>query len=102
MSAETKIISTLTETIISGIDISIKTSYVEDILPDTLLASISDTVGVQDGVSYVEGELLIRTKNNPDHLNYSISSNGELILLINTGDENKYSVNANGELIYTT
>lgn len=102
MSAELKIIPTITETTLVGSAISIKTSYLEDVLPNTLLASIADSVGSQDSIPFIEGELLIKMKNSPAQIDYSIDSNGHLILITNTNDAGNYSVDANGHLIYTS
>lgn len=99
---ETKVISTLTDLSLNGTDIAIRTFYSEPgDLPDTLSAFISDELGSQDGTSYIEGKLLIKMKESPEHLSYLIDSNGHLILSINTGDEDNYSINNNGHLIYT-
>ena len=100
--SETKLIPTITELIVAGSGISIKTSYFEDTLPDTISAAISESSGMQDGISYVEGELLIQTKNNPQNIFYTLNSDGNLILNITTGDETSYSINSNGDLTYTT
>lgn len=102
MAAESKLIPTITETAVVGSSISITSFYQEDDLPDTLDGMIADSVGIQDGVSYIEAELLIKMKNSPEHLSYSLNDNGDLILTINTGDEDNYSINSNGDLIYTT
>lgn len=99
---ETKVISTVTQLSTFGSNIAIKTFYQKDELPDTIEAFIADSVGSQNGVSYIEGELNIQMKNSPQNLNYSIDNNGNLILSINTGDGLNYSVNASGQLEYTS
>lgn len=99
---ETALINTLTELTVTGSSISIKTFYDEDLLPDTILASIPDSVGIQDGIVYSEGDLLIQMKNHPEQIDYYIDGSGNLILLTSEGDASNYSINANGELIYTT
>lgn len=101
MAAELKIIPTITETNLVGSDISIKTSYYKDLLPDTIEAQIANSVGSKNGTVYTNGELIITTKNSPQNLNYLIDGDGHLILVINTGDGLKYSVNSSGHLIYT-
>lgn len=98
---ELKIIPTVTEANITGTLISIKTSYQENVLPDTIEAFISDLPGNKNLIPYTNGELIITTKNSPQNLNYFIDSNGNLILIANTGDGSKYSVDNNGHLIYT-
>lgn len=101
MAAELKIIPTITETNLVGSAISIKTSYNENILPDTLEAFIADSVSSKNGVNYIEGELIITAKNRPQNLSYSIDGDGHLILIVSTGDSDNYSVDNNGHLIYT-
>lgn len=98
---ELKIISTVTELTVTGDDISIKTSYQENVLPDTLEARLATESGIENGTSYIQGEGLIKMKNSPENLNYYLNGNGELILIINSGDGSNYSINSNGELIYT-
>lgn len=101
--SETKIISALTSLIVNGDDIQIKTEYQNiESLPDTISASLANIVGVENGTSYIEGEGLITMKNSPEHIIFSVDSNGNLILTCNTGDAGNYSINSNGELIYTT
>lgn len=96
-------ISTFTDTSTSGANISIRTQYLDPAtLPDTLSADITEEVGSQDGVSFIEGKLLIKMKNSPSHLSYQLDNNGHLILIINTGDGAKYSIDNTGHLIYTT
>ena len=102
---ETKVITSSTVTSIVGSDISIITSYREvtdtNILPDTISAFIGDKVATFDGISYIEGELIIQMKNNPLQIDYSIDANGNLVVFSNQGDENKYSIDSNtGQLIY--
>lgn len=102
MSVEEKLIPTRTEYQASLGTVSISSIYDEDNLPDTIQGRIADEVGVQDGTSYIENELLLKTKHNPDHLYYDIDPNGNLILVINTGDENKYAIDDDGNLTYTS
>ncbi len=99
---ESKIIPTLTTLTVTGNTISIKSEYFEDSLPDTLAARIASVPGIQDGVSYIEGDGLIQMKNSPEHLTYYLDNNGNLILSINTGDQDNYSIDSNGNLVYTT
>jgi hypothetical protein len=100
--AETKLIPTLTEFSVAGTSISITSRYDENDLPDTLLCRIPEEVGNQNGVLFIEGELLIKVKEYLTHIDYQLDGDGNLIQLISTGDEDKYSINENGELIYTT
>jgi hypothetical protein len=99
---ELKTIPTITELFLSGTSVSIKTSYFVDELPNTLSAVMADNSGSQDMVPYVQGDLIIQMKNNPSDIDYSLSSDGELILLTNTGDAGNYSIDTDGNLIYTT
>lgn len=99
--AETKVIDTTTILSVIGSAITIRSEYLNE-LPDTISVQIADEVGIQDGVSYIEGEGLIQMKNSPENISYILNNNGELILLTSTGDESNYSINGNGDLIYTT
>lgn len=96
---ELKIISTITETTVAGINVSIKTSYIKDELPNTILARISEDVNIENGVSFIEGQLLIKIKDITK-INYFIDNNGELNLIDAVGDGGQYSINTNGELEY--
>jgi hypothetical protein len=96
------IIPTVTElAITNGEEISITSRYQEDSLPNTLAADISIIVGSQDTTNFIEGELIIRMKNYPSQINYTLDSNGNLIVVSSTGDASNYSINGNGELIWT-
>lgn len=95
------LVPTITILTISGNNIEIESEYVQDILPDTIMARITNTVGVQDSVSFIEGQLLIQMKNYPQDLTYFVDNLGNLILQINTGDGNRYSIDPeDGELEY--
>lgn len=103
---EQKVIPSSTVTSIVGTDITILTRYREEsdvnILPDTILAFITNQTASYDGVSHVEGELIIEMKNNPLQIDYSIDSDGNLIVFSNQGDESNYSIdNQTGQLVYT-
>lgn len=99
---EIVVISTITELNVSGENIEVKTSYQEDSLPDTLEARIAIESGIENGTSYKQGDGLIKMKNSPDHISFSLDENGNLILTSNTGDESNYSIDTDGNLIYTT
>ncbi len=94
-------LSTITELNVVSEQISIKTRYLDlSELPFTIEAFISEEVAVQDGVSYIEGELIMKMINSPNNINYYVDENGHLILMCDTGDQDKYSNNS-GNLIYT-
>ena len=99
---ETKTIPTLTNLSSIGSDISIETYYFDiTTLPYTIEARIADNTGVQDGVSFYNGDLLMREINSPNHISYLINNRGELIVSCDTGDSSNYFINENGELVYT-
>ena len=99
--SEIATITTLTDLAVSGENISIKTYYFDiTTLPDTIEARIADGDGIQDGVSFKKGDLLLKEKNSPEHLSYIIDG-GHLIITLNTGDILNYSIDSNGHLIYT-
>lgn len=100
MAVETKLIPTRTEFSVTGNSISITSIYDENLLPDTISSFLSESVGIQDGSNYIEGDLVIQMKEYQTHLYYDINSNGELVQVINTGDELKYEISSNGDLIY--
>lgn len=102
MAVESKLIPTVTEYSVSDTDITIFTYYQENELPDTIFCAISDSVGIQNGTPFIEGELLIKVKNYPTNISYQLDNNGNLIQIISTGDEGNYSIDSNGDLIYTT
>lgn len=98
---EIKYIPIVTSTRTEENVIYVRSSYLEDILPNTLQALIVDSTDNLDNVSYIEGELVIQMKNNPEQINYYINDNGELILFTSTGDKNNYSIDVDGNLIWT-
>mgnify|MGYP003402434062 FL=1 len=97
---ELKIIPTATTVTIIGDGITIKTYYIDD-LPDTLAAKITEIVASDNGIAYIEGELMIEMINYLSRIDYYIDGSGNLILQNNTGDTENYSVDNNGDLIYT-
>ena len=100
---EIKQISTQTRLTVSGSNIEIFTYYKEDELPNTILARISEEVGNQDMVPYVEGELLIQMSNYPGDIDFMLDGNGNLIVITNSGDANNYALNPlTGQLEYTS
>ncbi len=98
--SETKYISNLTSfTKING-NISIKTEYNDNSLPNILQSIIANIIGNQDNISYIEGELVIQSKNNPEQIDYILNNKGELIIIGSSGCEVKsYSI-VNGYLMY--
>lgn len=94
-----QLLPTETTLSIAGSNIYIKTEYIEDVLPDTVEAFISDVVANKNGVGYIEGELIITMKNYPD-IDFSLNSNGDLIVISTNGDASNYSINSNGDLVY--
>lgn len=99
------IIPTITQINTIGNNISIKTFYQDDVLPDTIMSMIapnSPMSNSQDGVLYSEGDGVIQMKNSPANIDYALDGNGNLILICSTGDENNYSIDIYGNLIYTS
>ena len=92
-----------TQTTVSAADstINVLTYYLDENLGDILSVSISESVGTQNGVSFIENEslALMRDGSYPSSTNIEINSNGELE--ITSDDANRYSINSNGELEYT-
>jgi len=99
--AEEKEIPALTSVSTIGGTVKIKTQYIKDELPNFILAFISETVSSQDGVGYIEGELMAQMKNYPTEIDCYVDSNGDFIIVTNSGDADSYSLNSNGELIWT-
>lgn len=97
---ETKQIPTQTTVLVQGQQVTINTFYVEDTLPNTIFAQITENVGQQDTVQFTEGDLVIQMKNHPEKIFYSINSSGELIVFTNTGDASNYSIDNNGNLTW--
>lgn len=98
---EEKILSTqLVVTILSN-NISIRSYYNgSEVDINTLSAFISDIIQVVDGTSFIEGELGMTLKNYPSKIDYSIDSNGNLIVF--GDDAANYLIDENtGELIYS-
>jgi len=98
------LIPTTTITTINEPDIEIFTFYDPnmDVLPNTIFTILADNVGSINGVSYIEGQLLIGMKNHPHDIDYDINSNGELIAYtLGEGDADRYDIDANGDLTYT-
>jgi len=81
---------------------SILTFFINENLGDILSVSISSSVGTQDGVDFIENELLILMVDGsfPSSTNIEINSNGELEITFD--DAANYSINTNGELEYTS
>lgn len=88
-------------TLAQGIDgsLSIRTAYLADLLPNILSCFIATTEGRQDGISYLEGDLVFKMTNFPTDINVSIDpDSGDLI--VSGPDADKYSL-VEGELVYT-
>jgi hypothetical protein len=96
MAAETINLETVTSVEITGSAIKIKTSY-SRILPSLIETQITESVGIMDGVSFIEGELLVKYKNN--NVLVYLNDLGELIL-VGTEEVNDYFINSNGDLVY--
>jgi hypothetical protein len=95
------LLPTYTEIIVQGnSNLSIKTSYLETNPPTVIQARISDNVGIQDNVSFIENQLLIQIFNLTNEISFLIDDNGDLIVINNTGS-GSYSINGNGDLIFT-
>lgn len=79
--------------------IAIRSSYLADVLPNVIAARIATGPGRQDGVSFVQGDLLLQLKNYPSQIDFVLDpATGNLIV---TGpDAAKYSI-VEGQLLYT-
>src|SRR4051812_23028385 len=66
--------------------------------PAVMRATITDIVGHQDGVRFLENELLLASKGSLFELSYEINEFGDLLL--NGEDAKNYAINDIGELIY--
>jgi len=97
----TQKIPTQTSVSVIGNNITIKTYYLGEELPEILFAKITDIVGSDNGTPYIEGELLIEMLNYLLHIDCYVDGNGNLILQNNTGDTEKYSIDNDGYLTYT-
>jgi hypothetical protein len=88
-------------TVATGLDgsLSIRTAYLADLLPNILSCFIAATEGKQDGVSYVEGDLVFKMTNYPTAIDVTIDpETGDLI--VSGPDAEKYSL-LEGQLVYT-
>ena len=101
MAVEEKQIPTITTVTSQNSEVIIHTRYVEDELPNTIMAEILELPLTQNGVSGINGELMIEMINYSDKINYIIDNMGNLVVLTSTGDSNNYSIDNNGELVYT-
>lgn len=98
---EKKTLSTITSLIADVDSITIHTEYKEAAeLPNTIDAILAEAVGSLDGVSYIEGELVIEMKNYLSQINYKINDEGELVLYASTADIDYYSIDSNGNLVW--
>jgi hypothetical protein len=100
--AEQKIIPTRTTVNISGLNINIFNEYFELALPYTIQSRISEGVAVQEGTSYIEGELLIKMVDEffPSEIDYFLNDDGTLTVKSESGDVDQYSIDEEGFLIY--
>jgi hypothetical protein len=93
------LLSTLTQTTVVSPDIDIFTFYDENVDINIQNVFISTDVGIYNGVSYVEGDLLALIR---DFSGSNIYINADGTLSIEDDDSDKYSVDAQtGNLIYT-
>lgn len=95
---QTQIVPTQTSISVIGLNIAIKTEYVSSGPPNVISAFISETIGMLNGTSYVEGELIITVKDYPD-TDFLLDSMGNLIVI--SDDANNYNIDSNGNLTYT-
>lgn len=96
---ETKLVPSVTTLTVIDSVIEILTEFFDG-LCNTISAFLSDEVSNQDGVPYIEGELIIKMVNFPDQIDYDINNQGELT--VTSPDANDYSIDNNGDLICTT
>jgi hypothetical protein len=97
MASQISNLETITSAEIIGSAITIKTAYSRT-LPTLIEIKITDSVGIMEGISYIEGELLVKYKT-AQVLVY-LNDMGELIL-VGTAEVNDYSINSTGNLIYS-
>ena len=97
------LLSTETSISIVGINISILTEYVSEGYPYILKGEIKDDVGNEGGEAYIEGELLIKMKDNycPSSIDAYIDNDGNLILVGDT-DVNNYYLDIDGNLMWSS
>lgn len=104
-----KIIPTITNSIVNGNDFQIHTYYVGTSyiccgeenyteLPNIQIANYYQEEGNLNGVSFLNGELIVSGQNLPLSNDIYINNNGELI--VNGLDANAYYIDENGDLIY--
>ena len=80
-------------------NISIATSY-KSPPPYTVVAFIANAAGVYNGVSYIEGEVIIAVMGGIGTLpSFYLDTSGNLI--VDSPDAANYSIDANGNLTYT-
>lgn len=63
-----------------------------DTLPHTIEAFVATTSGVQDGVLYEPGDLVLQMICHPETIDYYIDGDGNLIVTTSTGDTALYSL----------
>lgn len=97
---QSKLIETITTFNVNGIDIEIITQYNPNELPDTLFAFLAEGVGVNQGIPYTEGDLVIVMKDGryPSFIDFNFDSNGNL--LVTSDDASQYDFDSEGNLIY--
>lgn len=98
---ETRQIPTTTSISVANSVLEIVTSYdPTGELPAIIDLFLANEIGIQEGVSFVEGDLVIRFKTGtfPNITFVSINSLGELV--IDSDDVARYSIDTNGNLIY--
>ena len=93
-------IPTTTTLTVNGNSISIFTFYNPTVLPNTIKAFISNSVGNDNATPFIENELLIQMINYPQDIDYIIDNDGNLIVLDDTGDTDSYSIDSNGNLLW--
>lgn len=61
----------------------------------------NNVFGLHNGTPYGLGDLLLIMNNYPNLIDFSLTDEGELIVLSPFGDANSYSIDSNGDLIYS-
>jgi len=97
--AETKYISNTTSFSKSGSSIGIITEYDDQSYPNIVSSDIFNVIGNQDGVSYIEGQLVIQAKNMPSEIDVTLNGLGELVITGASCELKGYSI-VDGYLIY--
>lgn len=89
-----------TEITIEGSNLTLKTEYRPDILPNTIECFIGESDGIRTFYKkFTYGELMIETKNRL-LVDFYINDNGDLIVISSSKDTDQYTIDEFGDLVY--